>query len=153
MRYKTKHFHCTLLFARPFVVHVPPAGVLSFAAIDFNILDDSDFEWEETVALARTLVGPATLSGSEHVVIIRNSEGLNECVAAQMEVQEPVGDHRKARYRNNGMQMKLINETLKAMETRDEELPEGCQGCIVIQFARGILVADQMECTYGIAGP
>jgi hypothetical protein len=136
-----------LLSGRPITVLVPPAGVLSTIDVEFDVLDDSDCEGDETIPLNLTLVGPASLGANEHVVTIRDNEGNNFCTVAQTEVQQTVADLDPVRDRNKGAQMKLINQLLKGFERSNGELPEDCRGCIVSQFARGVLIADQAECT------
>ena len=126
---------------------LPPPGSLATTDVAFDILEDGEFEGDESITLALTLVGPARLGTSEHIVTIRDNDGENFCSLAQIEVQQAVGDFALANYRNKGAQMKLINQILKRFELGRGQLPEGCRGCIVSQFARGILIAEQAQCT------
>jgi len=133
--------------ARPVVIPMPAPGTRTVVDVEFFIIDDLLQEGDETIDLTLTLAGPAGLGAlTTHRLVIFDDETDNACSQAQDEVQSTVGDLNPSSNRDHGQQMKRINQILRDFERSNGELPVGCRGCIVSQFARGVRIVDQAAC-------
>lgn len=71
--------------------------------------------------------------------------GSFECRALQKSVQAEVGDESTAGKRNHGQFVKTVAH-LVGPHVESGEITEECASCIVSQFARRILIANQRAC-------
>lgn len=71
--------------------------------------------------------------------------GSSECGELQSVVQETVGDEDPGVYRNHGKYVSTVAKIVSPLQEADE-ITEACSSCIVNQFARRVIVADQLTC-------
>lgn len=136
------------LITLPLEITMPAPGTASDTPVSLTLNDDVEVEGTETLVVDLIFAGPATLGGpARHIVTILDNDGiaLGACEALQAELQDQQGDEDPDVYRNHGAYVSPVaRATSQAVESN--AITEECAGCIVNQFARNVLIAEQTIC-------